>query len=268
MKKASLLLLSLSALLIASLACSLSNIAYEITGKSPQPQSQPLQEQSSSRQEQPADDNSAANKDVQDAPPSPQSEGYSSTESATIYVDDFSSSEGGWNVQSSDNIYTDYVDGAFHVAVYSSFYDAWANSDFYYGGDARIEVDATPIGGEHDNDYGVLCRYSGTPSNPSFYFFEISSDGYAVIGKTIDGIPEYLSSTQMMPSNAINQGYATNHLRADCIGTQLSFYVNDSNVVASVTDYSLYSGYAGLIVGTFDAAYVEVAFDDFIVVVP
>jgi len=268
MKKA----LLLSVLLALTLGCSLSNIVDEVTGtggKGAQPQ-----ERIEPRQEQPtaeyrSHNDPAANEDAQDTLPFSSSEDYSSSPDSfeTIYIDDFSSSEGGWDVQSSSDLYTDYVDGAFHIAVYSSFYNAWANPDFYYGDDARIEVDATLIGGEDDNNFGVLCRYSGTPSSPSFYFFEISSDGYAVIGKMIDGIPEYISSAQMMPSNAINQGYATNHLEADCTGSQLNFYVNGSNV-ASTTDYSLYSGDVGLIAGTFDAAYTEIAFDDFIVAVP
>jgi len=270
--------LLLSILITLTLGCSLPDIVYEATGtggtggrgKGAQPQ---LTE---SRQEQPtaeyrSHNNPAANENQDTSPPSQNEEFDSSSidsfEANTIYIDDFSSSEGGWDIQSSENSYADYIDNSFHIAVYSTYYDVWANPDFYYGNDAQIKVDATLIGGEDDNNFGVLCRYTGAPSSPSFYFFEISSDGYAVIGKVIDGEPEYISSAQMMPSSAINQGYATNHLRADCIGSQLDFYVNGRTVM-STTDYSLPSGGVGLIAGTFDAAYTEIAFDDFIVVVP
>ena len=254
MKKA----LLISALLILALGCRLSNIVDEVTrtGEQPLEQIEPRQEQPTAEYRN-HNDPVASSEELSSSPDSLE----------TIYIDDFSSSEGGWDVQSSDNLYTNYVDGTFHIAIYSSFYDAWANPDFYYGDDAQIEVDATLIGGEDDNNFGILCRYSGTPSSPNFYFFEISSDGYAVIGKTIDGIPEYISDEQMMLSNSINQGYATNHLRADCIGSQLTFYVNGTNII-STSDSSLYDGGVGLIAGTFDAAYTELAFDNFFVIVP
>ena len=262
MKKA--LLLS-AALLIVTLACSISGIVDEITGTEEGKRTQSPQEQPSPRQE-PTAEYRSHNDPAANEGQSSQNQGLPSP-SELVYYDDFSDSTTGWDRQSSDNLYTDYIDGAFHIALYTGFYDAWANPGRYYSGDVQVEVDATLIGGEDDNNFGILCRYSGSASSPNFYFFEISSDGFAVIGKTIDGILEYLSSEKMASSNAINQGYVTNRINADCIGNQLTLYVNGI-AVASVLDSSLYDGDVGLIAGAFDAAYTEVAFDNFSVTIP
>ncbi len=123
------------------------------------------------------------------------------------------------------------------------------------------------MAGELDDNYGILCRYSGEPASPSFYFFYISSDGFAVIGKTIDGSATYLSSDQMEPTSAIDQGYTTNHLQAICAGSQLSFYVNGV-LVATATDSSLVDGDVGLEGGTYSAPTATFSFDNFVVTEP
>ena len=92
----------------------------------------------------------------------------------------------------------------------------------------------------------------------------ISSDGFAVIGKVTGGETEYLSSEKMEPSDAIRQGAANNHIRADCIGDILTLYVNGQQV-ATATDSSFSSGDVGLIAGTFDISNTEINFDNFVV---
>jgi len=71
----------------------------------------------------------------------------------------------------------------------------------------------------------------------------------------------------MQPTDAIIQGYATNHLRADCIGSTLTLYVNDQ-MVAVATDSSLASGDVGLVGGTFDIPSSTFEFDNFVVYQP
>jgi len=184
-----------------------------------------------------------------------------------LFQDDFSDVTSGWDRNDWDNGFTDYADGAYEVSVKVENFDVWANPSRYFDGDISVEVDATKVGGELDDNFGILCRYSGTPSSPSFYFFYISSDGYAVIGKVIDGSMSNLSSEQMEYTEAINQGYATNHLRAICAGDELSFYVNDI-LVATATDYDLSAGDVGLDGGTYSIPYAAFSFDNFLVTEP
>ena len=65
----------------------------------------------------------------------------------------------------------------------------------------------------------------------------------------------------------INMGMAINHLRADCIGNTLTFYVNGFPI-SQVNDATLTSGEVGLLAGTFDEGGVDIIFDQFIVLQP
>lgn len=184
-----------------------------------------------------------------------------------LFQDDFSDVTSGWDRNNWDNGFTDYVDGAYQVQVKAENYDVWANPSRYFDGDISIEVDAIKVDGELDDNFGILARYSGSPSSPSFYFFYISSDGFAVIGKVLEGSLTYLSSEQMEYTDAINQGYATNHLRADLIGSELSFYVNDI-LVATAYDSSLSAGDIGLDGGTYSIPSTTFLFDNILVTEP
>ena len=67
--------------------------------------------------------------------------------------------------------------------------------------------------------------------------------------------------------DAIKQGQAANNLRAECIGTHLSLYVNGT-LALDIFDADIPTGDAGLIAGTFDTTMVEVLFDNFKVSAP
>jgi hypothetical protein len=109
---------------------------------------------------------------------------------------------------------------------------------------------------------GILCRYQGG----DHYFFVISDDGYYGIGKLLNGQTSLLGMTEMQPSEFILPGLV-NHLRADCIGETLTFYVN-YHEVASVTDADLPSGDVGVLAGSFLLAGVDVVYDHFVVMQP
>lgn len=188
-------------------------------------------------------------------------------ESNILFQDDFSNTNSGWDRADWDSGLTDYGNDVYRMAVKIPSYDIWANPGQYVEGDVRIEVDATKISGEDDNDFGLICRYDGSPESPNYYFFIISSDGFAVIGKVTAGASEYISSDRMETAEAINQGSTLNHLRADCIGNILTFFVNGQQV-ASTTDSSYPSGDVGLVAGTFDIPSTEITFDNFVVSKP
>lgn len=184
-----------------------------------------------------------------------------------LFQDDFSDPNSGWDRNDWDNGTTDYANGVYQLAIKKEQYDVWANPYRYFDGDVSVEVDAAKVSGEMDDDFGIQCRYSGEPSAPNYYFFYISSDGYAVIGKHTGTNTEYLSSDKMEPTDAINQGYATNHLQADCIGSTLTLYVN-GQMVAMATDSELVDGDVGLIAGTFAIPSAVFEFDNFVVYQP
>ena len=235
----------ISVLLFTTLACSL---FVPPTPDQPVPD-QALPDQTTSEQTIP-----------EQAPPEPAP----ADNSNILFQDDFSDTNSGWDSADWESGITDYSNGAYRMLVKVPSYVVWANPGEYFDGDTITEVDATKVGGEDDNRYGLICRYSGTSEMPNYYFFLISSDGYAVIGKTVEGASEFISSEEMQPVEAIYQGETTNHVRAECIGNSLSLYVNGQQV-AIATDSSYTGGDTGLITGTFEIESTEVTFDNLVV---
>lgn len=184
-----------------------------------------------------------------------------------LFQDDFSDANSGWDRADWESGITDYNNGTYRMLVKIPSYDIWANPGRYFEGDVRVEADGTKVAGELDDDYGLICRYSGEPSAPNYYYFIISSDGFAVIGKVSAGENVYISSEKMIESDAIRQGMTTNQLRADCIGSTLTFYVN-GQMVASATDSSFTGGDVGFMAGTFDIPSAEFSFDNLVVTKP
>ena len=65
-------------------------------------------------------------------------------------------------------------------------------------------------------------------------------------------------------TDAVNAGNSTNNLRAECVGSRLSLYVNGTLVIEA-NDADIASGDVGLMAGTFDQSSTEVLFDNFVV---
>ncbi len=180
-----------------------------------------------------------------------------------LFKDDFSDPSSGWDRVSVSDGVTDYVDGVYRIFVNTSNTDVWANPGLNFD-DVRIEVQATKVGGDDNNDFGIICRYQ---DNANFYFFVISSDGYYGVGKFVQGEQKLIGSESMPPSEKINTGNATNHLRADCVGNKLRLYVNDE-LLTEVEDSDFTSGDVGLLAGSFDQPGTDIHFDDFVVLKP
>jgi hypothetical protein len=125
-----------------------------------------------------------------------------------------------------------------------------------------VEADVFRLNGADENRTGLMCRYQ----NGDYYFFIISNDGYYGIGKYIGGQVLLLGQTSMQPSESIEKE-AVNHLRADCIGDTLTFYVN-FNQVAAVKDTDFPNGDVGMLAGAFAEPGVDVLFDHFMVIQP
>jgi hypothetical protein len=181
-----------------------------------------------------------------------------------LFQDDFSDPSSGWDRVNQPEGITDYEDGAYRIFVNTINTDIWANPGLDFG-DVRLQVEATKVGGNDNNDFGVICRYQNADN---YYFFILSSDGYYGIGKVKDGVQQLIGVDAMPPSEAINQGDATNRLQVDCIGPKLSLFANDE-FLAQYEDPDFTSGDVGLIAGTSpEAPGTDVFFDNFQVLKP
>jgi hypothetical protein len=178
-----------------------------------------------------------------------------------VYKEDFSNNTSGWDRFVNDGGIMDYDSGGFRFLVRQPKLNFWSTPAGNYQ-DVRIEADVTKLNGPDENRAGLICRYR----NGNYYFFIISNDGYYAIGKFSDGTATLLGQESMQQTEFIKAG-ELNHLRADCIGNTLTFYVN-FNQVASVPDTDFATGGVGLLGGSFTEPGVDILFQNFVVLQP
>ncbi|HET6823005.1 MAG TPA: hypothetical protein VFH34_10170 [Anaerolineales bacterium] len=178
-----------------------------------------------------------------------------------LYQEQFESNTTGWARIANDNGIMDYDGGGYRILVRQPKLNIWSTSEQDFG-DVRVEADVIKLNGPDENRMGLICRYQGG----DYYFFMISNDGYYVIGKFIGGMTLLLGQSEMQATDAIQTG-TMNHLRADCIGNKLTFYINFTEV-ASATDTDFPSGDVGVVAGSFTEPGVDVLFDNFVVIQP
>jgi hypothetical protein len=179
-----------------------------------------------------------------------------------LFEDDFSNSSSGWDQVGGGTITTDYQGGEYVIRIDDEQNtDAWANPGRSFG-DVRVEVDATKADGDDNNNFGLICRSQNVGD---FYSFWIGSDGTFSIVEFKDRVFDYLLDWDR--SAAINQGNATNRVRADCIGTELSLYANGT-LLGTASDSSYSDGDVGLEAGWIVSSGTEIRFDNFVVYQP
>ncbi|HJQ14790.1 MAG TPA: hypothetical protein VJ830_08595 [Anaerolineales bacterium] len=178
-----------------------------------------------------------------------------------LYQEQFESNTTGWVRIANDSGIMDYDGGGYRILVRQPKLNIWSTSEKDFG-DVRVEVDVIKLNGPDENRMGLICRYQAG----DYYFFIISNDGYYVIGKFIGGLTVLLGQSEMQASEAIQTG-TMNHLRADCIGDTLTFYINFTEV-ASATDTDFPNGDVGVVAGAFAQPGVDVLFDNFVVLQP
>lgn len=178
-----------------------------------------------------------------------------------LYRENFADNTSGWDRVLNDGGIMDYDSGGYRILVRAAKMNFWSTPPGNFG-DVRVEVDVTKLNGPDANRAGLMCRYQ----NGNYYFFIVSNDGFYAIGKFTGGQAILIGQESMVPSEVIESD-GVNHLRADCIGSALTFYVNDT-LVASTQDADFSTGGVGVLAGSFEEPGVDVLFQNFVVTQP
>lgn len=184
-----------------------------------------------------------------------------------LLQDDFGGTQScGWAEYNQSGTVVAIEEGVMQMSTSTPGQIFWSNPGRNFE-DVIITVQARQTNGPNDNAYGVICRYQ---DESNFYLFLISGDGYYMIGKyeTGQATIQYLTnSNEFIFSDTINQGIATNQVRASCIGDELSLSVNGIPLL-TVTDSTFAAGDIGMGVSTFEPGTAVVQFDDLRVLAP
>jgi hypothetical protein len=176
------------------------------------------------------------------------------------FRENFDDARNGWTLTQTSLAEIALGGGQLRVNVKEVDSLAWSVAAGKTFDDFTLEVDATPLAGPDDNDYGVIVR---RVDDDNFYRLEISGDGYYNVQKREKGQWQKLI-VDWTESDAIRKGKATNHLRVVCAGRAMTFYVNQVKLV-QVADDSFKRGAVGVLAGTLAEPGVQVAFDNFLV---
>lgn len=184
-----------------------------------------------------------------------------------LLQDDFSGEQScGWALYNRGGTVVEITEGVLQISTSQPGQIWWTNPGRQFS-DTIITVQARQVDGPNDNAYGVICRYQ---NEENFYLFLISGDGYYMIGKYESGSNRIIYLTgdgEFQFSEVINQGVATNQVRASCVGEELTLSVNGIPL-ATVVDDSFATGDVGLGVSTFEPGTAVVQFDDLRVLAP
>ncbi|MFO7681557.1 MAG: hypothetical protein R6X34_16050 [Chloroflexota bacterium] len=188
-------------------------------------------------------------------------------EGGALFQDDFSGEQNcGWAEYNRGGAVVAIDEGVLRISTSQPGQIWWTNPGKSFD-DVIISTDARQVSGPNNNAYGVVCRYQ---NEHNFYIFLISGDGYYTIGKYSSDSPTitYLTENEEYQfSEVINQGTATNQIRASCIGQELSLAVNGITLV-NVMDPTFVIGDVGLAVSTLEPGTAVVEFSNFRVVAP
>ena len=145
------------------------------------------------------------------------------------YFEDFSDPTGIWGNGAQGTGEYEYIDGTYEVRVLPEhqFYYVLAEETYIRASDVIIEADVWKAAGDDETSAGVVCR--ANEDTHSFYAFEVVFDGWAGILKAVDG--EFVVEDMYVQTDVVLQGTAMNHIRAECIGSDLRLYVNGQLVV-------------------------------------
>jgi hypothetical protein len=183
-----------------------------------------------------------------------------------LFQDDFSDPNTGWEVGDFEDGSVGYGDGYYFVTATRDGGAMWgvAYQDFI---DVVIDVEATQVEGpsNDNNAYGIKCRVQSGGTGGDGYALMISGDGFYSIQIVEDG--DYTALVSWERSDVINQGNATNYIRAVCDGTHLALIVN-GELLAEADDSTYASGDVSFMAATLEPETTEIHFDNLVVTEP
>ncbi len=176
-------------------------------------------------------------------------------EGKTLYQDDFSNPNSGWeNIADSDG-QIGYSNGTYIISV-TSPNTVLSGTSGQTASDVVMKVTAGVIQSTGEGDYGMICRQQ---EDRSYYAFEIREDGYASIWKNYSSTIVPLIDWQYFPSL---DSRSSANFSVSCVGNQLTLAV-DGRTLLSTTDSDFIGGDTGLAAGTLGIGGFVVAFDNF-----
>ncbi len=183
-----------------------------------------------------------------------------STELVVAYQDDFSDSFSGWDDAFDEFTRKVYGNNRYQIEVMSENLMARGLANRSVS-DFEVEVEAKLEEAGEDSSYGLLFRFQDTQN---FYRFDISTDGYFLLSKYLDGqwttLVDWTAAPQIQLAEA-------NILRVSAFGPEITAHINGEQV-AQVSDESLTEGNFGFFAGTFNDPYAWVSFDNLNLKVP
>jgi len=148
------------------------------------------------------------------------------------------------------------TDGAYHFVTTARAPLAVGVSQLLSLEDFSLEVDATQVGGEDDNEYGLICGYR---DDDNYYELAISGDGF--VGFFAKERGRWQTISAFRPSETINRGNAVNRLRLEVDKGSYEFYVNDQLALQEF-DIRFGEGLIGFGCGSFADTGVHCSFDN------
>ena len=166
----------------------------------------------------------------------------------------------GWSTTNDPDMQVTFTEGTMRALLRPT--DAWYS--FTWGLDVRdvvVTVRARVTRSAGDGEFGLVCRYRDLNNT---YGASVLEDGSFYIWKLVDGEFEELHPFAPLPDEAHFDPRGWTEIGLICFGPHLALWVNGAPVVL-VSDGALSQGDAGLVVGTFEGANFEVAFDDLVI---
>jgi hypothetical protein len=192
----------------------------------------------------------------------PQTSGAAGT---VLFQDDFSKPANGWMVAKTDYAEFGYLDGEYRILLQKPDFNTYSILPRQKFDNVSIEVDARLVSGSANGVFGILCRAEADEGTASkAYVFAIRADGvYGILKRTS---PSFWDAIAMgSGSKVIKPGNAINHLRADCSGGTLTFYINGEKVLEKA-DSAFSGGFVGFAVTTQPkSGPLDVRFDNFVI---
>ena len=179
-----------------------------------------------------------------------------------LLKDDFSKSDSGWVTGADSQSSVEYDQEEYVVKISDTGLLVWGTADEDNLAEVHVVVQARNVGSATDPTFGIVCHYQ---DDQNFYYMGIGADGFYAIAKYENDQLTILTDkdNQWIQSDKIKRNAAAYTLEADCGGGRLTLYV-DGTRIDSVEEASFSQGRLGLFARSFDAAGVEVHFDNFV----